>query len=462
VDIRITELGATTEPGFDNRTSIQSAVDRCAAAGGGRVIVPQGTFVSGEILLKSHVCLYLEPGAVLRASADPAAYPTRYRLFDLCAFISAVDAEYVTIAGEGTLDGDCHAWVDHEDAYYLYKRENDRRPFLVQFVHCRHVVLRDITIRNGPVWTVVPRGCDDVLISGVSIYNDLRMPNNDAIDIVSCRDVRIVGCHIEAADDCICLKTFLEPESYPDAACDGVTVTGCTLVSTSSALVIGCEVFAPIRNVIFTACVIRRSNRGLSINLSKSCDIENVIFSDMVIETRLFFEKWWGHGEAIKISAIPWLEEDEIGHVRNILIRNVIARSENGILVYGWRPGLIQNLTFENVDLTVDRWSKWPGGELDLRPTPQDGADYHKGVVKHPLSAFLIREAEDVILRNCRVTFTDAARATGEFHHAVGHDRAPGLHIEGLIGEAALPDLAAVAAVRILTPAEAENGAGAT
>ena len=456
MDIRITDVGARPEQEFDNRHNIQRAIEACANAGGGRVIVPQGTFVSGEILLKSHVCLYLEPGAVLRASPDPDAYPTRYRLFDLCAFISAVDAEHVTIAGEGTIDGDSPSWVDHEDAYYQYKRENDRRPFLVQFVHCRHVVMRDITIRNGPVWTVVPRGCDDVLIYGVSIYNDLRMPNSDAIDIVSCRDVRIVGCHIEAADDCICLKTFLEPESYPDASCDGVTVTGCTLVSTSSALVLGCEVFAPIRNVVFTACVIRKSNRGLSINLSKACDIENVVFSDMIIETRLFFEKWWGHGEAIKISAIPWLEEDEIGHVRNIHIRNVIARSENGILVYGWRPGLIQNLTFENVDLTVDRFSKWPGGELDLRPTPQDGADYKKGIMKHPLSAFMIREAEGVTIRNCRVAFTDAARSSGEFQHVVAHDRAPGLLVEGLTGEAASPDLAVVAAVRIRTPAEVE------
>jgi len=260
------ELDSKSEPGVDNRAAIQLAVDRCAAAGGGRVIVPQGTCVSGEILLKSHVCPYLESGAVLRASADPAAYPTRYRLFDLRAFISAVDAECVTIADEGTLDGDCHAWVDHEGAYYLYKREKDRLPFLVQFVHCRHVVLRDITIRNGPVWTVVPRGCDDVLISGVSIYNDLRMLNSDAIDIVSCRDVRIVGCHIEAAE---------------------------------------------------------------------------------------------------------------------------------------------------------------------------------------------------VTLRNCRVTFTDAARESGEFRHVVAHDHAPGLRIEGLTGEAALPGLPPVAPMRIRAPAERDDGLAA-
>ena len=452
MDYIITSFGAKPETGLDNRHFIQNAIDRCAAEGGGRVVVPRGTFTCGEIQLRSDVCLHLEQGATLLGSPLPESYPTRYLQENLIAFISAMNCENVSITGSGTIDGDCYAWTSREDQYYLYKKENDDRPFMINFCGCQHVVIRDITIRNGAVWTVVPRGCDDVLIQGVSIYNDLRMPNNDAIDIVSCRNVRIIGCHIEAADDCICLKTYEEPDVYADASCDGVVVTGCTLVSTSSALVIGCEVFAPIRNVIFNSCIIRNSNRGLSINLSKQCDVENILFTDMIIQTRLFFEKWWGHGEAVKISAIQWLETDAIGCVRNVTIRNVMCNSENSIVVYGWKPGLIKDIVFENVNLTIDRWTKWPGGELDLRPTPQDGEGYKAGIVKHPLSAFMIKNAENVTLRNCRTEFSERAAGTGEFRHAVAYDNAPGLILEGFRGKAASADYEDVAKTRIRKP----------
>jgi hypothetical protein len=366
--------------------------------------------------------------------------------------ITAMGCEHISITGPGVLDGDCRAWTSREDQYYLYKKHGeDKRPFMFMPIGCKAVTLRDITIKYAPVWTVVPRGCDDVLIEGIRIYNSLKMPNSDAIDIVSCRNVRILGCHIEAGDDCICLKTYCEDE-YADPSCDGVVVSGCTLVSTSSALVIGCEVFGTIRNVVFNNCVIRNSNRGLSINLSKECNVENVIFSDIIMQTRLFDEKWWGHGEAVKISAIPWLEDDRIGHVRNVTLRNLTCEAENAILVYGWQPGLIRDILFDNVSLRIDRSSKWPGGELDLRPTPQDGAGFKAGIVKHPLSGFMIKNAENVTLRNCRVEFTERARATGEFFHALAYDNAPGLAVEGFKGEAAGPALASVAEARIHKP----------
>ncbi len=458
MDYPITAFGAKTEPGYDNRLNIQAAIDRCAAEGGGRVVVPRGVFLSGEIALKSHVTLHLDEGSTLKASPHGSAYPSAFTDGGHRGFVTARGCEHIRIGGSGTIDGDCRAWTSREDPYYLYKKEGARRPFLIMPIGCRHVVIEDITIRNGPAWTVVPRGCDDVLIQGIHIYNDLKMPNSDAIDIVSCRDVRILGCHIEAGDDCIVLKTYKESTEYDNPACEGVVVSSCTLVSTSSALVIGCEVHGAIRNVVFNNCVIRNSNRGLSINLSKECDVENVIFSDMVIQTRLFEERWWGHGEAVKISAVPWLEQDAIGRVRNITLRNLLCDAENGILVYGWRPGLIEDVLFDNVRLTIDRHSKWPGGELDLRPTPQDGESYKAGIVPHPLSGFMIKNAARVTLRNCQVTYSDRARQSGEFRHAVAWQDAPELAIEGFRGESASPAHAAIAETIIRKPLDAVEG----
>ena len=135
------------------------------------------------------------------------------------------------------------------------------RPFTFFLLGCHNVTFRDITIRDGALWTVRLSGCDDVLIHGVRIDNDLKLPNNDGIDLDRCRNVHITDCHIVSGDDCIVLKTCAETAAYGDG-CENIDVRGCTLMSTSIALCVGCECMAPMRNIIFDACVIRPAIAG--------------------------------------------------------------------------------------------------------------------------------------------------------------------------------------------------------
>ncbi len=259
--------------------------------------------------------LHLERGAVIAASGDPADYTLRLGVGALSGgelregdpgtsmLITADRAENVAITGGGVIDGGGRLYIEADEGY-IYKMKR-WRPFTLFLLGVVNLTLRDVVIRDGALWTVRLSGCQDVLIDGIRIDNDLKLPNNDGIDIDRCRNVRIVGCHIVSGDDCICLKTCEETAAW-GGPCENVVVTGCTLVSTSSALIVGAECREPMRNIIFDSCVIKSSHRGLAIHLSEGSDVENVLFSNMIVETRIFHERWWGRGEPIYITAIPW------------------------------------------------------------------------------------------------------------------------------------------------------------
>ena len=403
----ITDFGATPDGASNNAHSIQKAIDACAAAGGGTVIVPAGgTFVSGKIVLRSKVELHLDQGATLLCSGKiediSGAGSGAYSHGTANAFICAEDIEDVAITGLGVIDGNGRAYIA-ETLPYIY-RMPEKRPLTFYICGCKRVTITGITIRDGANWTLWLVGCVDVLVQGIRMYNDLKLPNSDGIDIDRCRNVHIVDCHIEAGDDAIVLKTMRKFERYGHS--ENIIVRGCTLKSTSSAICIGCEISAPVRNVIFDSCIISSSHRGLSINHSFEADIDNVLFSNMFIETRLFHDRWWGRGEPIYVKVLPWTEKDSVGQTRNIRFQNIRARSENGVLVHGATPGNIQNVEFENVHIELAKWSKWPGGQLDLRPCPGKNDGYDSGVTSHPTYGFLLQNARGVTLRNCSATWT--------------------------------------------------------
>ena len=382
--ISITDHGAVGDGRTMDTAAIQSAIDACAAQGGGTVLLPAGkTYLAGSFELKSNIEFRVERGAVLKSA-------TREEDFPLFAFTTGREAgkrlwiggrhlENVAITGGGVIDGSCHAF-SLEEGDYIHTKTLKWRPAMTCFEGCRNFTVRDVTLRNSANWTLHFSGCEDVVVDGVRIYNDLKFPNADGIDPDHCRNVRISNCHIEAGDDCICLKNTQPYAQY--GPCENITVSNCTLISTSSAIKIGTESVDDFRNLLFTNCVIRGSNRGLSIQLRDKGSVENVIFSNMTVETRHFHEGWWGAGEAIYVTAVPRsvasrsgpaVSDDRsldagVGFIRNVVFSNILCDSENGIFVMGVSPEHVRDLRFDNVRLHLRKTSKWPGDRYDLRP----------------------------------------------------------------------------------------------
>ena len=453
-DVR--DHGAVGDGTTNDAAAIQAAIDACSAAGGGTVLVPAGaTYLTGSIELRSHVELHVERGAVLAGSPDPAAYTARLEVGALSAgvvdpgndvalaLITARDATDIAITGAGTIDGAGRHFVA-EDMGTIYRCPN-QRPFTVFLIACTRVHVRDVRLVDAALWCVRLSGCEDVVVHAITIDSDLRMPNSDGIDLDRCRRVRVSDCEISCGDDAISLKTC---EEFPDLGpTQDVVITGCTLRSTSSAVVVGVDAVADIRDVVVSGCVIRSSHRGLAVNLGQEGDFTNILFTDCVVETRHFDRPWWGHGEPIYVGVGAW--HDAVGRLRNVRFRNILARSENGAYIGADAPGLIEGVLLDGVRIELDRWSRWPGGEYDRRPT-SNGPE----VYAHPTSGIHVDTASDVTLRDCEVVW---AAHPDDFAHAVEAVDVDGLVIEGLRGTSAHPDRLAAVLERRRAPGEVRH-----
>ena len=379
-------FGAVGDGIHNDTAAIQAAIDACCAAGGGRVLLPGGrVYRAGLLRLGSHLELHLEAGAILKGSDNL----DDYRLFGGLAapqkrdvpsyvnceyagapthfFLYARDCCDLSITGRGIIDGNEEIFYGEVTKWHIEGLFYPRAPMLFA-ENVDQLTIENVTFRRSAFWTVHLVGCRDVLISGIRILNNLRMANCDGIDPDHCQNVRIANCHIECADDCIVFKNTAAAMQY--GPCENITVTGCTLISTSAAIKFGSESEALFRNIIVENCVISRSNRGISLQLRDPGSIENVLFHNIIIDTRLFHKDvFWGMAEPIAITVLRRKEDTQVGVVRNIRFSNILCESENGILIYGERPGLIEDIRFDGVSVHLRKATDYEKGRHDLRPT---------------------------------------------------------------------------------------------
>lgn len=405
----VLNYGAKGNGKDDDSVAIQKAIDECSKNGGGTVVLESGhTYFSSSIALKKNVELHIQKGATLKATDKIENYIRPCETINdpktalvgnpvtgkpSFAFIYGFEADAATISGEGTIDANCYAFVERKDEYYVTGNFYPR-PTVIYIEKSNHISIKDVTIKNAPFWTLHPAGCDDVLISQIRILNPLDVANSDGIDPDHCSNVRIVNCHVECADDCICLKTSKGNSEY--GPCENIVISGCTLISTSAAIKIGTEGVGDFKNVLVDNCIVSKSNRGISIQIRDAGNVENVSFSNIIIETRRFCPDWWGTAEPIAITAFRRDQNTVCGHIKNVRFYNITCKGENGVLVHGTEDNLIEDIQFEKVRVTLQKTSKWDCGKYDLRPC----IDY--GIEEHKNSCFFMRNAKDVKMKDCK------------------------------------------------------------
>jgi hypothetical protein len=422
----IADFGALPDGRTVNTAAVRKAVDRCAEAGGGRVLIPTGTWVTGTIFLRSGVELHLEQGAVLLGSEDLADYEVDGQHYGL---IYARGARNVSVTGTGTIDGRgghfhlpdrLHIGADFDRRYtrqgeaYLDPTAGildgpiayEARPgMMLVFLECENVRLTGVTLRDSPSWTVRLGDCDTVLVHGVTIRNNLLIPNSDGIHITTSRRVRVSDCDVQAGDDAVIVTGFqLDTEvhgevrdfaSYAEKPggnrtgyAEDIVVTNCVLQSRSSGIRVGYGP-QPIRRLVFSHLIIKESNRGLGVFSRDGSPIEDVVFSDVIVDTRLHTGHWWGNGEPIHVSAVSRTPGVTAGPVRRIRFHDIEARGEAGIIVFAEEPGQIADLEFRDVRLRIGAGphTLTYGGNFDLRPT----AKLENGIFRHDIPGFYAR-----------------------------------------------------------------------
>lgn len=389
----VTTFGAKGDGKTDDAQIIQRVIDKCSAEGGGRVLFPRNhTFMAGPIQLKSNVELYLEATATLKANPDE-------NIYHLSAFgenrgegmlwLWAEDAENISIAGKGTIHGNGIAFMgaELEDSYELKPLADqafDPRPHVLTLTNVSNLTIRDVTIKEGAYWTVHLVGCNEAVIDGINLLNNLKIRNGDGIDLDHSKNVRISNCHITSGDDCICLKNRRETERY--GSCHDITVTNCVMSSRSCAIKIGSENMDSIYNVVFDNCIITGSNRGLGIQNRDEGTVTDVVFSNIQLDCRLWSDVWWGKAEPIYVTSYPRANgnhkdanwrfpkgqiEGRCGEVSRIWFNNIAATSENGCFVGGDVPGKVKDIYFNNVHVRMI--NKGETLLMDKRPCKGEG-----------------------------------------------------------------------------------------
>lgn len=394
--------GAALDGKTNDGPALQRAIDAANASGGGVVSIPAGRrLLTGSIEMKSQVTLHLEPGSQIIASTEPADYRVP-------VLIGALGAEEIAFTGTGTIDGRGIAFMAEELPYIF--RPKPWRPKLMRLEGCRRVRMSDLTLRDSPSYTVHLVGCDDVAIRGITILNNLKIPNCDGIGPDRSRNVRISDCHIEAGDDGIVIKATRDHAAYGPS--ENIVVTNCTIRSSSAALKLGTETTDDIRDVIFSNCVIRGSHRGVAIVLRDAGSIENVLVENLIIETQLLHPAWWGAAEPIYVSAQPRTPNGRIGRVRNLRFSQILARAQGGVFICGSAAARPEDVVLENVTVELAPPADFPRSRIDVRPpepveppgaTEPFRAGQLRGVADAPLAGFRLREVRGASLLRCTV-----------------------------------------------------------
>lgn len=344
-DFDVTQFGAVAGGQTNCSTAFRVAIAACVKAGGGRVVVPAGKYLTGPIHLRSGVNLQLAEGAEIIFSDNLEDYlPVvlvrvgGIELYNYSPLIYARDCTNIAVTGKGKLNGNAKRWWEWKSSEtklgfemgakgvpveqrLFGKPEFCIRPSFLSFVGCTNVLLADFTIGSGPNWTIHPIYCLNTTIRGVKVITD--GPNNDGIDPDSCRDMLIENCTFDTGDDCLVLKSGYNEDGW--------------------------RVGRPTENVIMRNCFSKRGHGGLVIGSEMSGGVRNVFMEDCQFE---------GTDRAIRIKS----RADRGGVVENIYARNLKVKNmqrEVAILNMDYgadrnkpiasKPPIFRDMQFENI-----------------------------------------------------------------------------------------------------------------
>ncbi|MGD0037292.1 MAG: glycoside hydrolase family 28 protein [Bacteroidota bacterium] len=317
--VSIVEFGAVPDGHTMNTKAFADAIYDCAKGGGGTVVVPAGTWLTGPITLESNVNLHVEKGALVQFNKNINDYPFveiaggRQNRYGRAQLISAYKAKNIAITGDGIFNGAGEVWryVLREDLTELqwkdlvasggvisangeewwpskeamgtekfFKESVDAkkilskadyestkeylRPNLVNFIECNNILLDGPTFENSPRYNILPQQCENLIIRNVKVIAPVFGKNTDAIDPAACRNVVIYNCMIDVGDDGICLKPgSITSSQKPGPACENIVVADCVVYHAHGGFVIGSETYGGARNVSVRNCIFSGTDVGL-------------------------------------------------------------------------------------------------------------------------------------------------------------------------------------------------------
>lgn len=388
----VRDFGATGAGGAVETKALQSAIDAAAAAGG-TVYFPAGTYLSGTLRLKSHVTLHLEGGATLLGSTNLADYPALQpelrssvdRETDK-SLIFGENLENVSLTGRGTINGQGAAF-----------KEGDRtRPFLIRFIQCRDAQVSGLTLLDSPMWVQHYLACDNLILRGLTVHSRANH-NNDGIDIDSCQKVFIADCEVFSEDDAICLKSSI------DRPCRDVTITNCVVSSLCNGFKMGTGSVGGFDNITISNCTVYDTTlSGIALEIVDGGRMENVVISNIVmrnVRSAIFLRL--GNRAAPAYEGAP---KPGLGSFRNVILSNIEANGADkvGCALSGLPERSIENVTLSNIRIRFEGGGNFTDAGRTPPERPEAYPEYNMfGVL--PAYGFYCRHVKNLRFLNTQV-----------------------------------------------------------
>ena len=431
----VLDFGAVGDLSTLDTDAIQKAIDKCHSDGGGTVVLQSGyEFLSGTLILKSNVVLEVQKHAMLRGSRNLKDYIKTvpeimsYAVINLSdyALIQAINAENIGIKGKGIIDGDGVA-IPGRIGYGHLKI----RPYILRFIRCNNLQVRDVTLRNPNFWVQHYLECDSLHIAGIKVQSinlDPFQPNGDGIDIDGCQHVLIENVDIRSEDDGIALKSgTMRPMK-------DVIIRNSVIRSNLNAIKLGTETHGTIRDVTFRDNRVAFGGRAaLAVICADGAHIENITFENITIdETAVpIFLRLGDRGRKIqkykdavvtyndRNKRVRQPDDPEVGTMRNITFRNIVSKGVKvaqppkvmppsiGSAFSGVNGHMIEGIVLENIDLT------YKGGITDKgkikKEVPERPANYPTPQMfgELPAYAFYFRHVEKVKMKDVYIHYLE-------------------------------------------------------
>jgi len=414
----IKDYGAISDGQTLNTTAFEKAITACAAAGGGRVLVPEGLWLTGPIQLKSDVDLHLERGALVIFTKDHSQFPIIKASNGSTNYLPAspiygYDLKNIAITGEGIFDGGGDSWrpvkkskttdaqwkqliasggviskdgsiwwpskeaLDGEDIIKELKQRtvkstaNDYlpvrdflRPNMLYLVNCDNVLIDGVTLRNSPKFVFYPSHCTNLTIRYANIFNEWYAQNGDGIDISACENVVIYKCNVSVGDDGICMKSSSSKNDDEDGAdLKNILIAACNVYHAHGGFVIGSNTDGGIKNIYVTDCNFAGTDVGIRVKsnygrggLVKDIYICNIFMRDIANEA-ILFDTYYEDMPAgkIKSDGQPQVHE-KTPEFRDFHISNINCNgAATAISITGLPEMPVNRIFFDHIVISSDK-----------------------------------------------------------------------------------------------------------
>lgn len=356
----VTQYGAVGDGVTDCTAAFRKAIGACSGTGGGVVVVPNGTWLTGPIHLKSNVDLCIKHGAIIRFGADPTQYLpvvfARYEgteVMNYSPLVYALEQTNIAITGDGTLDGQgtsWHRWKFFDDpkrlvemagsgvpvSQRIFGHGRHLRPNFIVPVRCKNVLIEGVRIVNSPMWVMNPVYCTNVIVRNVTV--DTQGPNTDGCDPDSCADVLIRNCNFSDGDDCIAIKSGRDRDGQKvGIPSRDIVIQNCRFEAGHGGIAIGSETSGGVRDVFAENCHFDSTNLEMAIRLktnpARGGYIEDIFVRNCVIKCAQV-----GISMTLRYASSGAMDGDAIPTIRDVNIRNTTFHqlTRQPVFIEGW------------------------------------------------------------------------------------------------------------------------------